>query len=68
MISGIREEVVRRVFTVRVRKDAPSSAGAWQKAAAKSRRRRREKQREKSKKPGGTIPAPAASCRPNGLR
>lgn len=68
MINGITEEVVRRVFTVRVRREQPIQ----RKAAARitpPANAGGEKPRPVTvkKKPGPNDPCPCGKLRPNGL-
>jgi preprotein translocase subunit SecA len=70
MVSGIREEVVRRIFTVRVRREAPIERRSVAKNAAvhaggdDSVKKQPVK---KAKKPGRNDPCPCGKLRPNGL-
>ncbi len=70
MIAGIREEVVRRIYTVRVRREEDMQRRSVAKNAAAnaggddSIRRQPVK---KVKKPGRNDPCPCGKLRPNGL-
>ena len=70
MISGIREEVVRRIYTVRVRKEE----GIERKSVAKNAVTNaggdasvKKAPVKKVKKPGRNDPCPCGKLRPNGL-
>jgi preprotein translocase subunit SecA len=70
MISGIREEVVRRVFTVRVRKEAPIERRSVARNAAANVGGDggvKKQPVKKAKKPGRNDPCPCGKLRPNGL-
>jgi len=70
MVAGIREEVVRRVFTAQVRKEENlerrSVAKTSQNGAPSASPGRREPVRA-AKKPGRNDPCPCGKLRPNGL-
>jgi len=68
MVTGIREEVVRRVFTVRVKTQAPlerKSAASY--SASTVGGPVRQEPVKKAKKPGRNDPCPCGKLRPNGL-
>ena len=72
MIAGIRSEVVRRIYTVRVRKEQPIERKSVAKGAVGSvggaSGQPVKKQPVKSvKKPGRNDPCPCGKLRPNGL-
>ncbi|MDO4749220.1 MAG: preprotein translocase subunit SecA [Eubacteriales bacterium] len=71
MIAGIREEVVRRIYTVRVRKEAPIQRSSVVKNAVTASNGGdgtvRRQPVKKAKKPGRNDPCPCGKLRPNGL-
>ena len=70
MISGIRSEVVRRIYTVRVRKEERVERKSVTKNAvanAGGDASVRKQPVKKVKKPGRNDPCPCGKLRPNGL-
>jgi preprotein translocase subunit SecA len=69
MVNGIREEVVRRVFTVRVRAQQQLERKSVSKNAAANVGGEPVKRQpvKKTKKPGRNDPCPCGKLRPNGL-
>ena len=69
MINGIREETVRRIFTVRVRKEQTLERKAVAKnmAANVGGEAPKKKPIKKAPKPGRNDPCPCGKLRPNGL-
>ena len=70
MINGIREETVRRVYTVRVRKEAPIQRRAVAKNAAANVGGEPVKKKpvRKVAKPGRNDPCPCGKMKPDGSR
>ena len=70
MINGIREETVRRVYTVRVRKEAPIQRRAVAKNAAANVGGEPVKKKpvRKVAKPGRNYPCPCGKMKPDGSR
>ena len=70
MISGIRSEVVRRIYTVRIRKEERVERKSVTKNAvanAGGDASVRKQPVKKAKKPGRNDPCPCGKLRPNGL-
>ncbi len=70
MINGIREETVRRIFVVRVRKEEKLERKSVSKNAAANvggDRAVKKQPVKKAKKPGRNDPCPCGKLRPNGL-
>ena len=70
MINGVREETVRRIFTVRVRKEERVERKSVTKNAvanAGGDASVRKQPVKKVKKPGRNDPCPCGKLRPNGL-
>ena len=68
MVAGIREEVVRRIYTVRVRKNEEVQRRSVAKNAVTNAAGGEKKQpAKKLKKPGRNDPCPCGRLRPNGL-
>lgn len=70
MIAGIRAEVVRRIFTVRVRKEEKVQRKSVAKNAvtnAPGDGTVKKQPVKKAKKPGRNDPCPCGKLRPNGL-
>ena len=70
MINGIREETVRRIYTVRVRKEAPIQRRAVAKNAAANVGGEPVKKKpvRKVAKPGRNDPCPCGKMKPDGSR
>ena len=70
MINGIREETVRRIYTVRVRKEAPIQCCAVAKNAAANVGGEPVKKKpvRKVAKPGRNDPCPCGKMKPDGSR
>ena len=70
MVQGIREETVRRLFTVRVRKEAPVERKAVAKNAAANVGGEPEKKKpvKKAPKPGRNDPCPCGKMKADGSR
>ena len=70
MINGIREETVRRIYTVRVRKEAPIQRRAVSKNAAANVGGEPVKKKpvRKVAKPGRNDPCPCGKMKPDGSR
>ena len=70
MINGIREETVRRIYTVRVRKEAPIQRRAVAKNAAANVGGEPVKKKpvRKAAKPGRNDPCPCGKMKPDGSR
>ena len=70
MINGIREETVRRIYTVRVRKEAPIQRRAVAKNAAANVGGEPVKKKPVCKvaKPGRNDPCPCGKMKPDGSR
>ena len=70
MINGIREETVRRIYTVRVRKEAPIQRRAVAKNAAANVGGESVKKKpvRKVAKPGRNDPCPCGKMKPDGSR
>ena len=70
MVQGIREETVRRLFTVRIRKEAPVERKAVAKNAAANVGGEPEKKKpvKKAPKPGRNDPCPCGKMKPDGSR
>ena len=70
MINGIREETVRRIYTVRVRKEAPIQRRAVAKNAAANVGGEPVKKKpvRKVSKPGRNDPCPCGKMKPDGSR
>ena len=69
MINGIKEETVRRMFTVRVRREQPIERKSVAKGGLASLSAGGEKKQpvKAAKKPGRNDPCPCGKLRPNGL-
>ena len=69
MIRGIREETVRRLFTVRIARQQPieRKSVATQQAANVGGEPQKKQPVKKIKKPGRNDPCPCGKLRPNGL-
>ncbi|MBQ7736894.1 MAG: preprotein translocase subunit SecA [Oscillospiraceae bacterium] len=70
MIAGIRSEVVRRIYTVRVRREAPVQRKSVSRNAvtnAPGDGSVKKQPVKKVKKPGRNDPCPCGKLRPNGL-
>ena len=69
MIRGIREETVRRLFTVRIARQQPieRKSVATQQAANVGGEPQKKQPVKKVKKPGRNDPCPCGKLRPNGL-
>ena len=70
MINGIREETVRRIFVVRVRKEEKLERKSVSKNAAANvggDKAVKKQPVKKAKKPGRNEPCPCGKLRPNGL-
>jgi len=70
MVAGIREEVVRRIYTVRVRKDEAVERRSVAKNAVTNAGGDASVKKapvKKAKKPGRNDPCPCGKLRPNGL-
>ena len=70
MVNGIREETVRRIYTVRVRKEAPIQRRAVAKNAAANVGGEPVKKKpvRKVAKPGRNDPCPCGKMKPDGSR
>ena len=70
MVQGIREETVRRLFTVRIRKEAPVERKAVAKNAAANVGGEPEKKKpvKKAPKPGRNDPCPCGKMKADGSR
>ena len=70
MINGIREETVRRIFTVRVRREQAIERKAVAKNAAANVGGEMEKKKpvKKAAKPGRNDPCPCGKMKPDGSR
>ncbi|MBR6259410.1 MAG: preprotein translocase subunit SecA [Oscillospiraceae bacterium] len=69
MINGIKEETVRRLFVVRVRKEQPIERKSVSKTSTAGLGGDGEKKKpvKAAKKPGRNDPCPCGKLRPNGL-
>ena len=70
MVAGIRAEVVRRIYTIRVRREAPVERKSVTKNAvtnAGGDDSVKKQPVKKIKKPGRNDPCPCGKLRPNGL-
>ena len=70
MINGIREETVRRIFVVRIRKEEKLERKSVSKNAAANvggDKAVKKQPVKKTKKPGRNDPCPCGKLRPNGL-
>ena len=70
MVHGIREETVRRIFTVKVRKEQPVERKAVAKNIASNAGGEPEKKKpvKKAPKPGRNDPCPCGKMKPDGSR
>jgi len=67
MVAGISEEVSRRIFTVRVRREQPIERRSAVKIAPQNPGGEKNRPVTAAKKPGPNDPCPCGKLRPNGL-
>ena len=67
MIAGISEEVSRRIYTVRVRREQPIQRKSAVKIAPQNPGGEKARPVTAAKKPGPNDPCPCGKLRPNGL-